>query len=337
MVSEDERFEVIVCDDASSDNAQELLSQIHDPRFRYVRNTANLGAHKNWLKSLELGRGEWLYFVIGRDKVNGEHITRLIEILEWARGNGITLLYEGYSNKTEPVIYSGIDAMSYFLDVSHPTGTIFRRSIFAKIPCREYYFTHSDMYPENYVRRDMLLKGSGASIMSGVYKQGLYSPLINRAKIQSTVESGKNIYDMYYAPRRKAVHYHEIIDMIDDTEPRTFSQPEKDKFFGQKFRSLLNEVSFRWWSNCRDAVWQAHYGQKVKRVSVCEMVRNILTAYRDTKAHLDEKGTLTPARLKIMRRCVPVMIVYAPMKCFAKAVLVPLGFWEFAKRMILRK
>ena len=56
LTSTDERFEVVVSDDNSSDNVRELLSGINDERFRYFRNDKNLGAHKNWEHSLELAR-----------------------------------------------------------------------------------------------------------------------------------------------------------------------------------------------------------------------------------------------------------------------------------------
>ena len=81
LCSEDERFEVIVRDDASDDNIRELLSEIHDERFRLYVNEKNLGAHRNWLKTLEDGKGKYLYFVIGRDKLRGENVSRLISLL----------------------------------------------------------------------------------------------------------------------------------------------------------------------------------------------------------------------------------------------------------------
>ena len=145
LVSDDPRFEVIACDDASTDNAQELLTQIHDPRFRYIRNPKNLGAHKNWLHSLELGLAEWLYLVMGRDRIHGEKISGLIKYLDYVSKNSITLVHDGYSKQVQPIIYSGIEAMSYFLDFWHPTGTIFSQQHFSAIPDKQYYFTHSDM------------------------------------------------------------------------------------------------------------------------------------------------------------------------------------------------
>ncbi|MBQ7216154.1 MAG: glycosyltransferase family 2 protein [Synergistaceae bacterium] len=325
LVSDDPRFEVILCDDASKENAQELLSQIHDERFRYIRNAKNLGAHRNWLKALESGRGEWLYFVIGRDRINGEHITRLIELLDYAGKNGITFLLDGYPHKQELVVYPGIEAMIQFISGHHPTGSIFSRKVFEEIPDREYYFTHSDMYPENYLRRDMLLHGKGASIRSYVFVH--YSSLVDRTNVKSTVEHDMNLYDMYYAPRRRTLQFFEDLDMVAVDCADKFTAQEIDKYFSSKFVELLGFVSDLWRAICRNSEWQAHYGQKVTHIGLAEMVRNIFKAYSDTKAHLLEKGMFSSMRQRIMYRTVFRTLV----KTTAKAALEPLGIWRLLK------
>ena len=208
LASDSANFEVIVSDDASSDDCENRLSKIQDSRFRYYRNEKNLGAHKNWEHALSLGLGDYLYLIMGRDRIRGNNIDRLTELLKYARENNITLLQDGYSNEDRMKIYDGIDAMIFFLTIIHPTGTIFDRKLFNAIPNRTRYFEIADMYPENYVRRDMMLQGRGASIMSWVYDRigDFYDRTINR----STIEYGKDLYDMYYAPRRKTIQTLEI-------------------------------------------------------------------------------------------------------------------------------
>ena len=45
--------EVLVSDNASSDNTQELISAIDDPRLRYVRHPENIGANNNFNSCVE--------------------------------------------------------------------------------------------------------------------------------------------------------------------------------------------------------------------------------------------------------------------------------------------
>ena len=310
-------------DDASSDDCEKRLSRIHDSRFRYYRNEKNLGAHKNWEHALELGHGEFLFLSMGRDRLHHEGINRLIEILEYAHENNITLLQDGYSNDKRIQIYDGIDAMIFFLVIIHPTGTIFSKRVFDSIPDRTRYFEISDMYPENYLRRDMLLNGKGASIMSGIYDRtpGFY----DFAK-PSTVEYGKNLYDMYYAPRRKTIQMFEIIEML----PDTFSESDINKYFVAKFGGLLNAVSieWRWWCGKKNRMLE-YYGQKAKHVGTREMIQNVLTAYHDTVRHLKEKGTYTASKRRIMNYC----IIKITVKIFIRVFLEFTGIWDVLRKI----
>ena len=331
LSSPDTRFEVVVSDDASTDGVQELLAQIHDDRFKYFRNAQNLGAHKNWLHSLELGSGEWLYLIMGRDMMCGENISRLITLLEQAHENGVVYLKDHGHFRDGLNIHSGIDAMSSFVGYNHQTGEIFRREEFTAIPesTLQHYFSIGDMYPENFAIRDLLLKGKGAFIHSGV---GLGGFATDKANVTSKVEYAVDIQKVYFAPPRKLKQFYEQIDMIDELEG-TFSRKELDGFFRRKFYTMLAHVSywFRMW--CRDPVQMAHYGQPVRHIGVPEMIRNILKAYHDTKTHLKEKGSYTFRRQVIMSYCTLTAIIHITSKSIIRSIIEPLGIWKILHRI----
>ena len=100
------------------------------------------------------------------------------------------------------------------------------------------------------------------------------SPIIDKVKIKSTVEQGKNLYDMYYAPRRRIVQYLEIIDLIDSLKPGTFSSSGMNSYFRTKFWSILALVSWGWRAACSNYEWQSHYAQKVRHIGRLEVLRN---------------------------------------------------------------
>ena len=52
-------LEVLVVDDASTDNTAELVRSINDPRIRLVSNVQRLGMVGNWNKCLELAQAEF--------------------------------------------------------------------------------------------------------------------------------------------------------------------------------------------------------------------------------------------------------------------------------------
>ena len=308
--SQDEHFEVIVCDDASPDNTEELLSGIHDGRFRYVRNPENLGFRMNWLKSLELAEGEYLYFVIGRDRLHGESITRLIELLERAHSQNISCLKDNWSLKRDIRVYGGMRAMMRFTDYGHPTGIIFRREAFRSVHGRGKYYRTSDIYPENWLMRDILLSWPGAVIRSGVYRGEI---LIDESERKSAVDGGtKNILDAYYAPRRRTGQFFEMIDMIDGLGDK-FGTFGRGIYFHDKFYTLLQAVSTWWKRSCENPVWQSHYGQEVRQVTTREMMRNILAAHREVRRHLRENGRYSILRellmsLAIIRKTASILL-----------------------------
>ena len=325
LSSQDERFEVIVSDDNSSDNVGELLSGIHDERFKYFRNEKNLGAHKNWEHSLELGRGEWLCLIMGRDMMHGKNITTLIERLIYACENNITFLKDIGHKREGFSVSEGIDAMINFITYNHPTGCIFRADIFREIPNRTHYFEISDMYPEVYVIRDMLLKGKGAYIHSGACFGGYVT---DKAKVKSTVECGMDINKTYFSPSRRTKQFYELVDMIESDLPGVFTASELDKFFKAKYTFFLENVSYWWRMWCRDPVQMAHYGQPVRYIGIPEMVRNMIQGYHDTKAHLQEKGTYTPSRRRIMLKSTAKTIIHISAKSIIRSIIEPLGIWK---------
>lgn len=339
---EDPRFEVIVSDDNSSENVEELLSRIDDSRFRYHRNEKNLGAHKNWQHTLELGRGEWLYLVMGRDRLHGDKIPRLIEILNSARENDIVVLKDGYtygnyymcSKKKNNCVYSGVDAMIEFARIEHPTGDIYSREIFMSVKNRSIYFETSDMYPEARLKFAMLMKGKGTYVTSGVHVYGEKNArLINFAETKSGVENGNNIFDAYYAPRRTTLQEFELIDIMDIEFSGQFSNDDADRFFAAKFRELLTFVTHVWYSRCGDYGWSSHYGHSPRYVGSIEMTRNVMAAYKSVKSHLQEKGKFTKRREKIMRvscaKTIAKCILYYPFKRAAKKIIQTLKLWDF--------
>lgn len=57
-------FEIIICDNASTDSTREICEEFtkHDPRIRYVCNAHNLGAARNFNKSVHLATGEYFFW-----------------------------------------------------------------------------------------------------------------------------------------------------------------------------------------------------------------------------------------------------------------------------------
>jgi glycosyltransferase involved in cell wall biosynthesis len=84
-------FEVIVLDDASTDNSREIIqTYAHDPRVRFLFNgTRNGSAFKQWQKGLESARGEYIWFAESDDCASPHFLSKLLPILENDRSLGL--------------------------------------------------------------------------------------------------------------------------------------------------------------------------------------------------------------------------------------------------------
>jgi glycosyltransferase involved in cell wall biosynthesis len=55
-----EDFHLIVCDNCSTDNTEEIVRSFHDPRLTFIRNSENLGLVGNANRCLEISKGEYV-------------------------------------------------------------------------------------------------------------------------------------------------------------------------------------------------------------------------------------------------------------------------------------
>lgn len=75
-------FEVLVSDNASSDETQAVLAQFDDPRLRVVRHASNLGLVGNWNYCLAEARGEYFALVPDDDSIAPWFVERCIGLLD---------------------------------------------------------------------------------------------------------------------------------------------------------------------------------------------------------------------------------------------------------------
>lgn len=79
-----EDFELIISDNASTDRTQEICQDYatQDPRIRYFRNPANLGAGRNYRRAFALARGKYFRWANHDDTIAPTLIERCFDVLE---------------------------------------------------------------------------------------------------------------------------------------------------------------------------------------------------------------------------------------------------------------
>jgi glycosyltransferase involved in cell wall biosynthesis len=73
-------LEVVVCDDASSDETVALARQVHDSRVRVVANRDRVGMARNWNRSVCESKGAYIKFLMQDDTIAPGCVRRMLEV-----------------------------------------------------------------------------------------------------------------------------------------------------------------------------------------------------------------------------------------------------------------
>jgi hypothetical protein len=107
-------FEIIVADNASSDDTSAVVRQLTDPRIQYIRHDQNLGAYENFMFCARAGRGEFLIVHQDDDLLHPDFLKRShqaaamhpdVTVYGSATLSGDTVV--GYSSRVLPDLITG--------------------------------------------------------------------------------------------------------------------------------------------------------------------------------------------------------------------------------------
>lgn len=76
-------FELIVCDDGSSDNTSEIVSQWDDPRIRYIRHPQNIGRSRNMRSGFAAANGTYFIKFDDDDALTPEFLAKTVAVLDF--------------------------------------------------------------------------------------------------------------------------------------------------------------------------------------------------------------------------------------------------------------
>lgn len=293
LKSPDERFQVVISDDQSKDNTVSRLLDIEDSRLKVCVNAQKAAATLNWWNALENGDGEWLYLVMGRDKLRVDGIPHLIEKCLWAERRGIALM------KDREIGVGGVlsryNAYESFGMQDHPTGIIFAREHYRRIEKRKKYFESFDTYPEIGIACELIRHFSSAICDCRVFSTELY---IDRSMVRSRLQV--NAKSQFFFPNRRIQQIREIIDLI--VNDNLLTVKERERLVLSRCYLLFMQVSEHWkeWMSNEENV--RHYGLEKRPVDVNEEVKNIKYAEKEINAFLNKYSWYGMImRLKIKR------------------------------------
>ena len=74
-------WELLIVDDCSTDNTDEVVASIQDPRIRYFKNARNSGAAVSRNRALKEARGKWIAFLDSDDLWEPEKLEKQIRFM----------------------------------------------------------------------------------------------------------------------------------------------------------------------------------------------------------------------------------------------------------------
>ena len=92
------KWELIIVDDSSTDNTDEVVASFHDDRIRYFKNEKNMGAALTRNRALREARGEWIAFLDSDDLWKPK---KLENQLAFMKENGFVFSYHEYEKIDE--------------------------------------------------------------------------------------------------------------------------------------------------------------------------------------------------------------------------------------------
>ena len=75
-------WELIIVDDCSTDNTDEIVTAIEDPRIRYLKNEKNSGAAVSRNRALRKAKGKWIAFLDSDDLWDKDKLEKQINFME---------------------------------------------------------------------------------------------------------------------------------------------------------------------------------------------------------------------------------------------------------------
>jgi len=88
-------FEIIVVDDGSTDNTEEIVKSFNDPRIRYIRHEENKGAAAARNTGIKAAKGEFIAFQDSDDKWLPEKLEKQMKVFENAPAK-VGVVYTGF-------------------------------------------------------------------------------------------------------------------------------------------------------------------------------------------------------------------------------------------------
>lgn len=138
LQSQDRRFEIVICDNRSTDDSIKRLQSISDDRLHIYINEENIGPLKNGMRVLAKGSGKYLMQLLDRDILQTEYLSAYIDMLAVQEAGVILNLYVHAGLGNNRNLNKSEEAAYWIMESPHPSFYVFLREAFQEIPITDW-------------------------------------------------------------------------------------------------------------------------------------------------------------------------------------------------------
>jgi len=167
QIGNDPRFEVLVCDNDSSDNSQEIVNVYARKYTNLVsfKNESNIGASNNFQKVLELASGKYINLHGDDDYFNDGVYYEIVNMIE-SNSDCDVMFLPGASNVFS--VKRGVGLSNYIIDaknISGITGMVIKNDAYKNVADKEK-FLYSKLN-HMYIQLEMLTNNPNYCVLNG--------------------------------------------------------------------------------------------------------------------------------------------------------------------------
>jgi|GEM_PF-6932183 len=220
LKSDLQTIEVVVCDNASTDETVKQLRAIEDTRLKIYVNDRNWGPIRNFNLALALGRGEYVLLHSDEDAVKLEALGEFVEFLSTNSniGAGLTSVTGSRVSRVTRILSAGAEALrGTALGFSYLGGFFYKRNLYNAAQFFNAYDDPAFLYPFEAI----------AWLLAGIADFCFYAPVV--------VERGRN--DTSFFPRIDGRHFNHPVNLVAQYQMRC-------RYFEMAARDLIDAADY---------------------------------------------------------------------------------------------
>lgn len=264
-----DEIEVLVLDNLSTDDTNELLDKIIDSRLTYVKNEENIGGIKNIFKSLIIANGEYCFLCLDKDRIDYEKIEELIKRVVNSDILFGHCILNGIEDKPDVLFEKGFNSvfnMAYLS--SHPSGMFYKTEVLRHLPVINQIFKENKKFGfyTELINAEMSTLGPSKIINLPVFGTETKEECGEIKSFTYTNES-----EIFFFPKNRS---DEFLMYSKNLYSLDLTYEEKNIILKKIFLKglLASTIAFR--SILKDMSICNHYFIKTRNVSVLEMIKS---------------------------------------------------------------